>query len=166
MLNVQQGLVALAVLGGGVGGNALGVPAGYLVGGFVGGLLAKGATGLDLLPGGEAVTVVGQVLVAYAMVCSADLSAWRAFPRLLPVAVLSAAVLTAASLVLAKVLEKVCHLDPMTALFSTPPGGLTGLAVAGASMGSDSPISLLFQMVRLIFVLLVIPFVASWWTRW
>ena len=72
-------------------------------------------------------------------------------------------VLTAASLVLAKVLEKVCHLDPMTALFSTPPGGLTGLAVAGASMGSDSPISLLFQMVRLIFVLLVIPFVASWW---
>lgn len=165
-MNGHEGLVVLAVLGGGAAGNALGAPAGYLVGGLLGGLVAKGLVGLSALPGGGAVAVVGQVLVAYSMVCSADLSALRAFPRLFPVAVLSAAILTAVSLGLAKGLEKVCHLDPMTALFSTPPGGLTGLAVAGADLGSDSPISLLFQLVRIVFVLLVIPAVATWWTRW
>lgn len=158
-------LVVLAVLAGGVAGQALRVPAGYLVGGLVGGLGAKWFSGIATLPGAGGVAVLGQLLVAYTMVCSADLSAVRSLPRLFPVAVLYAAALTGISLVFAKILEWTCHLDPLTALFAVPPGGLSGLAITGAEMGSNAPVAVLFQLVRMVFVLLIIPAVATWWIK-
>jgi uncharacterized protein len=63
---------------------------------------------------------------------------------------------------LAKLLEKVAHMDKMTALFAASPGGLAPGIIMASDMGADASIVSIFQLVRyftVIFLAIVIGFI-------
>ncbi|MCF7936439.1 MAG: AbrB family transcriptional regulator [Synergistales bacterium] len=157
---MNQALVVAAVIAAGIAGYYSPIPAGALVGGLIGGLAAKAVLGLGV----EKITllsVISQMLVAYVIVERSDLSSVRMLPRYIPVAILYSLVLLCFSLVMAWVLSRWLGLDWVTAIFATPPGGLSGLGLAATEVGANAPIALLFHVIRVVLVMTLVPLVAS-----
>lgn len=64
------------------------------------------------------------------------------------------------SLLSANILITVTHLDVQTALLSGTPGGLSEMSVAAFSYGANVPTVALLQLLRLTFIILIIPFLS------
>lgn len=159
---LENWYVALAVLLGGYLGHISPIPAGGLVGGIVGGLLLKGGLGM-----GESkvalLSFVSQVLVAFVIVARSDLSSLKDLHRLVPVAVLYSLCLLGVSVGFSVLIGKLFSIDPITALFATPPGGLSGLGLAATEVGANAPVAMLFHLTRIILVMTLVPVIAKWW---
>lgn len=156
----EKGIIIAAILVGAWLGNRLRLPSGYLTGGMIAGLLAKGFFSANL-PASGALSVISQLLVAYIIVSNSDIEVIRKNPTVVPIALGYIVVLTLFCFGLALVLNKVFHLDIRTAIFATAPGGLSGMALSMTDGGAETPISMTFHLFRMVLVLILTPFLAS-----
>ena len=154
---------AVVVLG--VAGGRLGFPAGGLVLGLVGGLTVKALLGMNVLAPLPGLSLASQILVAYVLVRSSDLVSLKDLPRLIPAALAYCILLLGFSLFLAWLFGRLCGMDFLTALFATSPGGLTGIATVAVETGANAPVTVLFNLVRLVAILVVLPLIAVFWSR-
>lgn len=157
-------LVLASVTGGGFIGYKVGIPGGALVFGLVAGLAVKGFMRLGLDPKIEWLSVLSQILVAYVLVRGSDFAAIKDLPKYLPAAVSYSILLFIFTLSMAWIYAKVCSMDFLTSLFATSPGGLTGIAVVAVEMGANATVSVLFNICRIIVILVVVPLIAHFIT--
>ena len=157
----EKGIIIIAaILAGAWLGNRLKLPSGYLTGGMIAGLLAKGFLSSNL-PNGNLLSIVSQLLVAYVIVSNSDVEVIKSHPEVVPIALGYIAVLTLFCFGLAIVLNKVFHFDIKTAIFATAPGGLSGMALSMTDAGAETPISMTFHLFRIVLVLILTPLLAS-----
>ena len=154
-------LVFFAVIGGSAIGYRSGFPAGALVGGLLVGLVIKAAMNIGLDPKIEWLSWISQALVAYVLVRGRDFSSIAELPRYLPAAIAYSFSLLAFTLGLAWVFSRLCKMDFLTSLFATTPGGLTGIAIVAVDIGADPTISILFNICRIVTILIVVPIIAN-----
>lgn len=144
---------------GGLSGLVMKVPAGVLVGGLIAGLLYKAISGVPS-HNTRILSIVTQMLVAYVIVASSDISTMKTLPSIVPIAVCYSFILLGFSILLAWLCSRYLGIDLFTALFAMPPGGLSGLGLAAAELGANAPVVILFHVIRIIIVLLTVPLVA------
>jgi membrane AbrB-like protein len=60
---------------------------------------------------------------------------------------------------------KIAGIDPVTALFSSAPGGLTDLALIAEAYGADISKVALLGLARMVTVVAVLPILINWLTR-
>ena len=154
-------LVFFAVIGGSAIGYRSGFPAGALVGGLLVGLAIKAAMHIGLDAKIEWLSWISQALVAYVLVRGSDFSSIAELPRYLPAAIAYSFSLLAFTLGLAWVFSRLCKMDFLTSLFATTPGGLTGIAIVAVDIGADPTISILFNICRIVTILIVVPIIAN-----
>lgn len=155
-----KALVIGAILVGSLLGNYLKLPSGYLTGGMIAGLIAKGFVSTNV-PAGNALSVISQILVAYVVVSNSDVNTIKQHPEILPVALGYIAALILFCFGAALLLNKVFHIDLKTAVFATAPGGLSGMALSTADAGAETPISMMFHLLRLTIILVSTPILAA-----
>ena len=160
----EKFIIIMAILIGAWLGNRVKLPSGYLVGGLVFGLFAKGFAGGNL-PSGNILSVVSQILVAYVVVSNSNVQTIKQHPEIFPVALGYIVVLLALCLGLSFILNKVFHIDLITAIYATAPGGLSGMALSAADAGAETPISMMFHLVRITVVLIATPLLAMIFVR-
>ncbi|HWP69175.1 MAG TPA: AbrB family transcriptional regulator [Rectinemataceae bacterium] len=161
----EKGIIIIAaILAGAWLGNKLKIPSGYLTGGMIAGLIAKGFLASNL-PTGSVLSIISQLLVAYVVVSNSDVEVIRRHPEVVPIALGYIAVLSLFCFGLAIVLNKVFHFDIKTAIFATAPGGLSGMALSMTDAGAETPISMTFHLFRMVLVLILTPFLASLFTK-
>ena len=154
-------MVLIAVAGGSLVGFMLGFPAGAMVGGLILGLIAKGIMHLGVEPKIDILSFVSQLLVAYVLVRGSDFSSLIDLPRYLPAAIGYSISLLIFTMGLAWFFSKICKMDFLTSLFATTPGGLTGIAVVAVDIGANPTITVLFNICRIVTVLIVVPILAN-----
>ncbi|MEA4873555.1 MAG: AbrB family transcriptional regulator [Synergistaceae bacterium] len=154
-------LILFAVLGGSAIGHKSGFPAGSMVGGLLAGLVVKAVMNMGLDPRIDWLSYISQALVAYVLVRGSDFSSIAEIPRYLPAAVAYSFSLLIFTLGLAWIFSKMCKMDFLTSLFATTPGGLTGIAIVAVDIGADPTISVLFNICRIVTVLIVVPIIAN-----
>ena len=157
-------VIIAAILAGSWLGNRLKIPSGYLTGGMIAGLIAKGLLSSNV-PAGGALSIVSQLLVAYVVVSNSDVDVIRHHPEVVPIALGYVAALSLLCFGLAIVLNKVFHFDIRTAIFATAPGGLSGMALSMTDAGAETPISMTFHLFRMVLVLVLTPLFASLFAR-
>jgi hypothetical protein len=156
--------IIAAILAGAWLGGKLKLPSGYLIGGMVAGLVAKGFVVANL-PMGSALSIFSQILVAYVIVSNSNVEVIRRHPEVVPIALAYILVLSAFCLGLAFLLNKVFHFDIRTAIFATAPGGISGMALTMGESGAETPISMMFHLFRLILVMISTPLLASYFNK-
>lgn len=154
-------LVFFAVIGGSAIGYRSGFPAGALVGGLIVGLAIKAVMHMGLDPKIDWLSWVSQALVAYVLVRGSDFSSISEIPKYFPAAMAYSFSLLIFTLGLAWVFSKLCKMDFLTSLFATTPGGLTGIAIVAVDIGADPTISILFNICRIVTILVVVPIIAN-----
>ena len=154
-------IVLLAVIGGSAAGYKTGFPAGAMVGGLLLGLIVKGFMHIGLDPKMDILSFVSQLLVAYVLVRGSDFSSLKDLPRYMPAAIAYSFSLLAFTMALAWFFSKTCKMDFLTSLFATTPGGLTGIAVVAVDIGADPAITVLFNICRIVTVLILVPVLAN-----
>lgn len=154
-------MVLFAVLGGSAIGHKSGFPAGALVGGLLVGLVIKAVMHMGLDPKIDWLSWVSQALVAYVLVRGSDFSSIAEIPRYLPAAIAYSFSLLIFTLGLAWIFSRLCKMDFLTSLFATTPGGLTGIAIVAVDIGADPTISILFNICRIVTILIVVPIIAN-----
>jgi len=161
----EKGIIIIAaILVGAWLGHKLKLPSGYLTGGMILGLIAKGLLSSNV-PAGNILSIISQLLVAYVVVSNSDVAVIRQHPEVVPIALGYIAVLTLFCFGLALVLNKVFHFDIRTAIYATAPGGLSGMALSMTDAGAETPISMTFHLFRLILVLVLTPLLASFFVK-
>ena len=157
----QNFIVLLAVAVGSAEGYTIGFPAGAMVGGLIMGLIAKGAMHLGLEPKIDLLSFVSQAMVAYVLVRGSDFSSLKELPKYLPAAIAYSMLLFIFTLGLAWLFSRICGMDFLTSLFATTPGGLTGIAVVAVDIGANPTITVLFNICRIVTILVAVPITAN-----
>ncbi|MCX7829192.1 MAG: AbrB family transcriptional regulator [Thermanaerothrix sp.] len=158
---LREGLLALGVFSFGVLGLKLRVPAGAMALGILGGLAVKALLGVgdSRLPGW--VSALSQCLVAYVLVRSSELVSFRRALGLLPYAAVYSLMLLGFCVVMALVFMRLCGMDFATSLFATSPGGLSGVVIAAVESGADGAVTVLFNLCRILCILVILPMLAG-----
>ena len=151
----------MAVIAGSAVGWKLDFPAGPMVGGLLCGLIVKAFFTLGLDPKLDWLSYISQALVAYVLVRGSDFSSLKELPRLIPAAVAYSFMLLAFTLGMAWLFARICRMDFLTSLFATTPGGLSGIAIVAVDIGADPAVSVLFNIFRIVTVLVVVPILAN-----
>ncbi|MDD2351223.1 MAG: AbrB family transcriptional regulator [Synergistaceae bacterium] len=154
-------MLLFAVLGGSAIGHKSGFPAGALIGGLLAGLVIKGVMQMGLDPKIAWLSWISQALVAYVLVRGSDFSSIAEIPRYLPAAMAYSFSLLIFTIGMAWFFSKLCKMDFLTSLFATTPGGLTGIAVVAVDIGADPIILVLFNICRIVTILIVVPIIAN-----
>lgn len=158
-------IVLLAVVAGSSLGHKLGISGGALIFGLLAGLSAKGLMRLGLDSKIEWVTWLSQCLVAYVLVRGSDFASVKDVPKYLPAAISYGMLLFVFTLGMAWIYARVFGMDFLTSLFATSPGGLTGIAVVAVEMGANATMSVLFNICRILVILVLIPLIANFITH-
>ena len=156
----QPWIIGAAVLAGAFLGDRLKLPSGILTGGMIAGLVAKGFVEGNV-PSGRALSVISQLLVAYVVVSNSDVATIRKHPEILPIAVGYIVALTLFCLGAAWTINKLFRIDLETAIYATAPGGLSGMALSATEAGAETPVSMMFHLLRLTLILVFTPFLAA-----
>lgn len=154
-------IVILAVVIGSILGYKSGLSGGALIFGLVGGLSVKGLMRLGFDPKIDLLSWLSQCLVAYVLVRGSDFAAIVDVPKYLPAAISYSVLLFAFTLGMAWLYTRFCDMDFLTSLFATSPGGLTGIAVVAVEMGANATISVLFNICRILVILVLVPLIAN-----
>lgn len=131
------------------------VPAGYMVGAFVGVAALNCATGLPWVPGHTRIAV--QVVAGAFVGCSMERDDLRRLKHIGgPVAVMLSACL-ALMLLAGALIYLLSPLDLVTSLMCAVPGGINDIPVVAADMGADAPSVAVLQLVRQVLGIAVLP---------
>lgn len=156
----EKAIIIAAIVAGAWLGNRIRMPSGYLAGGMIAGLIAKGFVTAGL-PTAPWLSAISQILVAYVVVANSDVETIKRNPGIIPIALGFIAVLVLFCLGASLLIHKVFGLDLKTAIYATAPGGLSGMALTAADAGAETPISMMFHLFRLIVILITTPLLAS-----
>lgn len=163
---MESGLIViLAVICGSFLGLKSGISGGALVFGLLGGLSAKGLMRLGLDSKIEWLTWLSQCLVAYVLVRGSDFASIKDVPKYLPAAISYSLLLFVFTLGMAWLYSYMCGMDFITSMFATSPGGLSGIAVVAVEMGANATISVLFNLCRILVILVLVPLIANFITH-
>lgn len=160
-----------------VGFVAVAVPLGFLLGkllhlpspGVLGGLVAS--MSLVAVPGFHDVVIpawiqsIGFLLIGVQVGLKFTPQSLRLIARILPTAIVLIAVVIAASGGLGLVLAATTDASGLDAYLATTPGGLYAVLATAAATGADVTFVTAVQMLRLLLVLLLAPFIARYLTR-
>ncbi len=160
----DQGIVVAAILLGAWAGHHFKLPSGILTGGMIAGLVAKGVVLADI-PSGNLLSTISQLLVAYVVVSNSDVASIRRHPEAVPVAVGYILVLIVFCMIAAWGISRWFDLDLQTAIYATAPGGLAGMALSATDAGAETPVSMMFHLLRLTIILIVTPYLAAFFSR-
>ncbi len=160
----DQGIVVAAILLGAWAGHYFKLPSGILTGGMIAGLVAKGVVLADI-PSGNLLSIISQLLVAYVVVSNSDVASIRRHPEAVPLAVGYIFVLIVFCMIAAWGISRWFDLDLQTAIYATAPGGLAGMALSATDAGAETPVSMMFHLLRLTIILIVTPYLAAFFTR-
>jgi hypothetical protein len=160
----DQGIVVAAILLGAWAGHYFKLPSGILTGGMIAGLVAKGVVLADI-PSGNLLSTISQLLVAYVVVSNSDVASIRRHPEAVPLAVGYIFVLIVFCMIAAWGISRWFDLDLQTAIYATAPGGLAGMALSATDAGAETPVSMMFHLLRLTIILIVTPYLAAFFTR-
>ncbi|HEY9054330.1 MAG TPA: AbrB family transcriptional regulator [Rectinemataceae bacterium] len=160
----EKAIIIGAMLVGAWLGNRLKLPSGYLTGGLILGLLAKGLVGGDVASG-SLLSAVSQILVAYVVISNSNVETIKKHPEIIPVALGYIILLILFCLAMSFVLHKVFGIDLLTAIYGTAPGGLSGMALSATDAGAETPVSMMFHLFRMVIVLIVTPILAGFLVR-
>lgn len=160
----DQFIIVAAILVGAWLGQHFKLPSGVLTGGMIAGLIAKGIVTSNV-PCGNLLSIASQLLVAYVVVSNSDVATIKQHPEILPIALGYIVVLILFCLGAALILNKFFHLDIRTAIYATAPGGLSGMALSMADAGAETPLSMMFHLLRLTLILISTPFLAALFAR-
>jgi uncharacterized protein len=150
----------LAVIGGSVG-LALRLPAGVLLGPLVLGAVLNvfGWVHIELPP---VALIASFALIGWNIGLRFTHDVLAAAARALPQCLVAIVLLMAFCGILAGTLTALFHVDPLTAYLATSPGGVDAAAIIAASTKVDTPFVMTLQIVRMIVLLLVGPYIARW----
>jgi membrane AbrB-like protein len=157
-------IIVAAILVGAWVGNRIRLPSGYLTGGLILGLVAKGIVGGNV-PYGGPMSLISQLLVAYILVATSNVESIGQRPEVIPIALAYVLALLAFTTGIAFLLNKVFHIDLLTAIYGTAPGGLSGMAITAVDAGAETAISAVFQVLRIILVMIATPLLAALLSR-
>ncbi|MGH3085940.1 MAG: AbrB family transcriptional regulator [Rubrobacteraceae bacterium] len=155
--------MSVALLGafGAFAGHKVRFPAGAFIGALIGVGLALGLHGFPNIPFPEAAGWGLQVLVGILVGLGMTRDSLRhGANALVPASLLSVVFLSSAALA-ALAAVRLTGISPTTALFAAAPGGLTEMAVVGATQGADGPAVAAIHLSRLLLVILIVGFLAS-----
>jgi len=158
-------IVILAVVCGSFIGQRIGISGGSLVFGLLAGLSVKALMKLGLDAKIEWLTWLSQCMVAYVLVRGSDFASIKDMRIYLPAAISYSAILLIFTLGMAWLYSRVIGMDFMTSMFATSPGGLTGIAVVAVEMGANATVSVLFNICRILVILVVVPLIANYITH-
>jgi len=156
----NQGIIVCAILIGAWLGNHFKLPSGILTGGMIAGLIAKGIV-LGNVPSGNLLSIVSQLLVAYVVVSNSDVETIRKNPQVFPIALGYIIILIGFCLLAALALKYFFKFDIRTAIYATAPGGISGMALSMADAGAETPISMMFHLLRLTLILVSTPLLSA-----
>jgi len=153
------------------------VPLGFLLGklfhlpspGVLGGLIASMA--LLAVPGFRDVVIplwiqsIGYLLIGVQVGLKFTPQSLRLIARLLPTAIVLIVFVIAASAGLGAVLAATTDASGLDAYLATTPGGLYAVLATAAATGADVTFVTAVQMLRLLLVLLLAPFIAQYLSR-
>lgn len=153
-------IILAAIVIGAFVGNRIRLPSGYLTGGLIVGLAAKGIVGGNV-PYSSSMSFISQLLVAYILVATSNVNSIGQNPEVIPVALAYVLALMAFTTGIAFMLNKFFHIDLLTAIYGTAPGGLSGMAITAVDAGAETAISAVFQLFRIILVMIATPLLAA-----
>ena len=88
-----------------------------------------------------------------------SLSGWR---RLLPYSLVSGLATVAFSIALSLVYSLILPMDTVTVFLGAAPGGMAEMGVTAAALHADVSMVIAYQMFRILFILLIVPFILRW----
>lgn len=160
----QEALLLLSAVAGAVAARALRVPMWAVTGSIAG----AGATQLWL--GGPGLPswcgVAGQVLVGISLGSAIDPAVLRQFRVLLGPGCLAVATLIAAGLAGGAAIAASGRLGVPEAVLGTVPGGVGEMVAAATALRVDSAVVAGMHVTRLVVVLLTLPLLIRWASRW
>nr|WP_246586899.1 AbrB family transcriptional regulator [Stakelama flava] len=144
---------------GAVGGVALGVPAGALVGTLLlGAALNLAGLAAVALPGW--LLAIGYALVGWRIGLNFTRETVRMAKRALPRVLMAVAALLCFAFAIALALTRLADIDLLTAYLAVSPGGMDSVAIIAASIKVDLPFVMAMQFLRFAVVLIAGPAVA------
>jgi len=158
-------LTVLLAAGGGLLGRALRLPAGpLLLPAILGALVQDAGWARIVLP--EPLLVLAYTAIGWSIGLRFTRAILSHALRVLPVVLLSIALLMGVCGLVAWLLVRMAHLDPLTAYLATSPGGLDSVAIITAGTQVDVPFVMAMQTTRLLLVILLGPVLARLSARW
>jgi membrane AbrB-like protein len=155
--------VAIGTLGGLVA-YKLRIPAGALVGSMAAVVIAKLSGGhLAALP--SEAKIATQIVVGVIIGVSIKELTWASIKSLAIPAVVICVCLMLAGVVSGLILTHLLHIDPVTAFFSSMPGGMNEMALAASDYGAHGPSVVILHFVRLVVVLCTSVPLIKWLSR-
>ncbi len=159
---VPWGVAAISIgvaIVGGVGGVALGLPAGALVGTLVlGAALNLAGVVTVALPGW--MLMIGYALVGWRIGLGFTVETVRVARKALPRVLLAVFALLGFAFGIAVLLTRLIDVDLLTAYLAVSPGGMDSVAVIAASVPVDTPFVMALQLLRFVAVLIAGPTIA------
>lgn len=139
----------------------LGLPAGL----FVGSMMAVAVLHLAGTHLGKAPFIydeAGKILLGTAVGATLGRHILFQLGVLLPLIVVTTVLMIVVSAFLARVLARLTHLHPTTALFSLTPGGIAEMVAVAQEAGAAVTVVATLQFVRLSTVVIVVPLILQW----
>lgn len=110
-----------------------------------------------------AILIAAQISVGAFMGTNINAESLRSCRRLLSHTILNAAAIVLFSLFAGFLLANFGHTSLATAFLAAAPGGVAEMGLTALLLGADVTVVLAYQMFRLLFILLVLPFFLRWW---
>lgn len=140
------------------------IPAGYMIGAFVGVAVLSVATGFVWLPAETRVAV--QVIAGAFVGCSIERSDLERLKRFIKPTLLMLSTFLVLNLVLGFIIWAVSPLDLVTALMCAVPGGINDTPIVAADMAADAPAVTIMQLIRQVLGIGIFPLmIAAYDTR-
>lgn len=161
-LNRITGVYVLTALAGAAAGKRFSLPTPFMVGPLIA-VAVLGVSGLSLPQTPPLLSALSQFLMGAYMGRSIDFAAVRRQKRLLGYAVLGGLVMVASSLLSAWLLTLFYPVALTTAFLCAAPGGTAEMGLTAVMIGADVSMVSSYQIFRLLFIVLAIPYVFRWW---
>lgn len=153
-------LLAIA-LAGGLTGFFMGMPVGLLTGAMFT-VAAAGLMGLEMGRVPPILRTIAQIGIGVVIASNVTLSTIRQFTLLAGPVVLLTGIMVLCSIGLAVLLHKMTGWNYPTCLLSTSLGGLSQMSIIAEEMGADPLKVSILQTVRLVSILVVLPFLFNY----
>lgn len=156
-------ITLLAAVCGGVIARSLKIPAG----GLIGSMLAVGILQVNQVEVRLPVNLrlIGEIFIGGTIGLSFTSSFIKNLKSLLIPAVFIMIAVVAFGVVVGLIMYKVTNLDIVTSIFASSPGGITNMTVIANSLGADSKVVTVMQLVRLISLVFLLPIITKLLTK-
>jgi membrane AbrB-like protein len=155
-------LYAAAAITGAAVAWRLSFPTPFMLGPLLG-VAVLGVAGFDLPRTPLLVSAPAQICMGAYMGVGIDLVSLRQQKKLLLYALLGGLIVVASSLLSAWMLTRFYSVELTTAFLSAAPGGIAEMGLTAALIHADVSIVSAYQIFRLLFILLIVPYMFKWW---